>query len=184
MDLKAKMDTLMSEIDCAINFFQIKHKKTKRKAYAIKISSVCFSVLITVVLGLSINEDLGDLVKNIALVLGAIVTIINAVDAFYNYGALWIKNTVTLSKLRELRRKIEFYSAGCDPADFSEKKLNEFLHELQKISKDDIKEWLRIRENVSRTEDKKDEFISSDIKPVTSKLADKFRIVEEKSIEE
>lgn len=156
MNNKAKLDSFQSELMCSIKFFAQKHKRTKRRAQMIKISSIGFSGLITVVLGLTASENMTDLFRNIALVLGSVVTIINAVDAFFNYNALWIKSTVTLSKLQELRRKLEFYTAGTEPEQISEIKLNEFLDELQQILKDDMKQWLRIREKVNSLEHNKE----------------------------
>lgn len=156
MDLKQKLDTLRNELNFSIEYFEYKHKKTKTRVNVVKITSVTFSVLITVVLGLN-SENLVETFKNIAIVLGAVVTIINAVDAFYNYGALWVKNAVTLSKLRELKRELDFYAAGCEPEDISESKLNEFLNKLQQILKDDIKQWLRIREKVNAMEQNKED---------------------------
>lgn len=68
-----------------------------------------------------------------------------------------MKNAVTLSKLRELKRELDFYAAGCEPEDISESKLNEFLNKLQQILKDDIKQWLRIREKVNAMEQNKED---------------------------
>ncbi|MBL4935674.1 DUF4231 domain-containing protein [Clostridium sp. YIM B02515] len=175
MNLKAKFNTFQEELNCSIGFFEDKHKRTKNRAYGIKITSVCFSALITVILGLSVSENLLVLFKDIALVLGAAVTIINAVDAFYNYGALWIKNTVTLSKLRELKIKSEMYLAGCQDSDLSEKKINEFIGEFQKILREDMKEWLRIRERVGRMEDVKENLIGGSTAIIQDKGVDKFR---------
>lgn len=155
MDVQFKLTTLKNEIDYNIKFFEKKHSRTKHRAYSIKIASVGFSALITVLLGVS-SAGLETIFKNLTIVLGACVTIINAVDAFYNYNGLWIKNTITLSKLMELKRELEFYSAGCVIDDICEEKLNKYMNELQQILKDDIKQWLRIRERASNSEQGKE----------------------------
>jgi hypothetical protein len=113
---------------------------------------VCFGAAVTVILGLNHSGEAPQLFMDIALILGSLVTVFNAVDAFYGFGALWIKNTVTLAKLRELRRKISFYVAGREEEDVSEDELIKFLEELQQILKDDINQWLRIREKVNSQE--------------------------------
>ncbi len=156
MENKARLDTIRSELQCSIKYFTLKHKSTKRRAQTIKICSVCFSAMITVFLGLTASENMTNWFKNIALILGSIVTIINAVDAFYNYNTLWIKSAVTLSRLQELRRKVDFYTAGIKPEQISEIKLDEFLEDFQKILKEDIKQWLRIREKVNSMEQNKE----------------------------
>jgi hypothetical protein len=156
MDYKAKLDILRNELECSIKFFQRKHRMTKHRANIIKAISVCFSAMITVILGLSSGRQNQDLLMDIALFMGSVVTIINAADAFYGYGALWIKNSVTLAKLRELRRKVEFYGAGREISDISEVELSKYLDELQQILKDDINQWLRIREKVNSIDQNKD----------------------------
>jgi hypothetical protein len=156
MDCKAKLNILRAELDCTIKYFVHKHLNTKHRANIVKISSICFSAAITVILGLNNATDTSELFINIALILGSAVTIINTVDAFYGFSSLWIKNTVTLAKLRELRRKIEFYGAGREDEDISEVELSKFLEEFQQILKDDINQWLRIREKVNSMEKSKD----------------------------
>jgi hypothetical protein len=156
MDCKAKLNILKDEIDCNIKYFARKQVKTKHRANIVKISSVLFSAAITVILGLNNAENTSVLFINIALILGSAVTIINTVDAFYGFSSLWIKNTVTLAKLRELRRKVEFYGAGREDEDISEGELSKFLEEFQQILKDDINQWLRIREKVNSMEKNKD----------------------------
>jgi hypothetical protein len=156
MDCKAKLNILREELDCTIKYFVRKHSNTKRRSNLVKISSICFSAAITVILGLNNATNTSELFINIALILGSAVTIINTVDAFYGFSSLWIKNTVTLAKLRELRRKIEFYGAGREDEDISEDELSKFLEEFQQILKDDINQWLRIREKVNSMEKSKD----------------------------
>jgi hypothetical protein len=172
MDYKAKLDTLKKELDCTIGYFSKKHMKTKHRANIVKISSVCFSAAITVILGLNSARNTSEIYMDIALVLGSVVTIINAVDAFYGFGSLWIKNTVTLARLRELRRKVEFYAAGRENQDISESELGKFLEELQQILKDDINQWLRIREKVNSMEK---------ISKIEEVPQVKFRALEEKN---
>lgn len=164
MDYGVKLETLRKELECSIKFFTLKHSRTKRRAQAMKISSVSFSALITVILGITINENMTEVFRNVALILGACVTIINAVDAYFNYNALWIKSTVTLAKLQELRRKVDFYSAGASQEQIYSTKIDEFLEEFQQILKEDIKQWLRIREKVNSMDQNKEQTEFIDLK--------------------
>lgn len=176
--MKLKLDILRSELNCTIGYFEKKQRKTKKRANAVKFTSVTFSALITVVLGLN-SGDLVETFRTIAILLGAVVTIINAIDAYYNYSALWIKNTVTLARLRELKRELEFYAAGYENTDISEGKLDEFLSKMQKILRDDIKQWLRIREKVDSTEQNKQFENTEQLKIDINNFGDKKEAVEE-----
>jgi ABC-type multidrug transport system fused ATPase/permease subunit len=175
MDCKAKCTNLNSEVDCLINYFSRKQTKTKRRAYTLRISSVIFSAMITVVLGITTNNGMEDVLRNVAIFLGAFVSIINAVDAFYNYNALWIKNAVTLSRLRALRTKISFYAAGFESEDMLGHQLNGYLEELQSILKDDIKQWLRIKERANSMEQNKENvsYIDMKLRSIKEKSVDK-----------
>lgn len=176
MDLNTKLQVIRTEIDFNIKFFTAKHHWTKRRATILRITSVSFSASITVLLGLNI-AGLIDLFKNTAIVMGAIVTIISAVDAFYNYSSLWVKNAVTLSRLRELKREVDYYASGCEEQDLSENKLNKFMNDLQKILKEDMKQWLRVREKANSMEQEKDNASLNDIKLRTQREeeTDRFR---------
>lgn len=173
MELKEKADILMREINCSIGYFEYKHKRTKMRAYMIRISSVAFSAFITVLLGLNIY-GLGEIFKNIALVLGAFVAIINSVDSFYDYKALWVKNTITLVKLRELKSKVEFSCAGDGINKMDERKLSNFMDQLNRILKDDLREWLRIRAKISSEEEKSNDSIPNEI--VSKTIIDKGKL--------
>jgi hypothetical protein len=179
MDVQAKLTNLKNEIDYNIKYFNRKHSRTKHRAYSIKIASVGFSALITVLLGVS-SPNFETMFKNLTIVLGACVTIINAIDAFYNYNGLWIKNTITLSKLMELKRELEFYSAGCILDDICEEKLNKYMNELQQILKEDIKQWLRIRERASNSEQGKD---SQTLAAIKNKSVDDITLLKYRTLE-
>jgi hypothetical protein len=151
VDYKAKVTVLDTELNCIISYFKRKHMKTKHRSNIVKISSICFSAAITVILGLNSTKNASELFSDISLILGALVTVINAIDAFYGFSSLWVKNTITLARLRELKRKVELYEAGREDKDFHEEDINKLVEELQQILKDDINQWLRIREKIEST---------------------------------
>jgi hypothetical protein len=156
MEQKSKCEMLIKEIENSIDYFTGKHKKTKKKAYILRISTVAFGAIITTLLGLNIGS-LGNLFKNTALILSAFVTIFNAVDGFYDYSALWAKSAVTLVKLQELRVKVMFYVSGRKTEEIENNKVERYMEQFHHILRDDLREWLRIREKVSSREEKREE---------------------------
>jgi hypothetical protein len=171
MDINQRAEVLRKEIEESIKFYKQKHTKSKKKAYAFKIMSVTFSAVVTVLLGLNI-DSLNGLLKNIALVMGALATIISSVETFYDARSLWVKNTVTLLKLKELKRNVEFCLAGLEADSIDPCKLKKYMEELQHIIRSDLNEWLRIREKVRDKEEKNEEQILEIGQSITDKAVE------------
>jgi hypothetical protein len=83
--------------------------------------------------------------KNIALVLGALVTVLAALEAFFNHRGLWIGRTVTVRRLEDLRRHLEYRLAARDGTQLEPKLADSFLAELDKIIAEDQRTWMRLR---------------------------------------
>jgi hypothetical protein len=80
-----------------------------------------------------------------ALVLGALVTVLAALEAFFNHRGLWIGRTVTVRRLEDLRRHLEYRLAGLDGTQLESKLADGFLAELDEIIAEDQRTWMRLR---------------------------------------
>lgn len=80
----------------------------KRKSFFMKLFIIIFSALVTITLGL----QLGDIGKNVAVVLSAIVTALNTWDAFTTYHQRSIQEFTVSNKLGVLLRDIYLYLEG------------------------------------------------------------------------
>lgn len=124
-------------------------KNHKNVALRLRISSVCLSAIVTVCLGLKFQmSELQATLGNVALALSAVITVVGAYEAFFDPRALWIRETIIYSKLRNLKREFEFWAAGCegdalDPADAET--LNRFKLNLDRILMDSLKNSMKIR---------------------------------------
>jgi hypothetical protein len=109
---------------------------------AYKYSTIILSGLITIVLGLDLGKinvgflDYPTLAKNIALVLGAIVTSYSALMTYWNIEKYWFLNKTIVNKLRALRDELEDYISTnkFDPAEIQKKvvKYNEIKETFNK----------------------------------------------------
>jgi hypothetical protein len=149
MDLVKKFQFFKDDLDTHVRRITRKRNRDKRKAFSLKIISVAFAAAITVLLGLKTDEKQAEYFRNIALVLGAAITYLSAVDAFYDHRTLWVRRTVTVSRLKNLKRAFEFYIEGREEDEISEVELSIFMEQLNDILQDDLKDWLRLREDVS-----------------------------------
>ncbi|ESA38559.1 hypothetical protein N836_31980 [Leptolyngbya sp. Heron Island J] len=148
MNVSERLKFFQDELDTQIQRNAKKRKEEKSKAFRLKITAVAFAAAITVLLGLNTNESQTKLFKNMALILGASITLLNAVDAFYDYRGLWIRRTVTLSRLLYLKRISEFYIRGREECEINEQKLAIFMEDLNEILQEDLNAWLKMREDI------------------------------------
>ncbi len=144
---KTKFEEHLNEI---VAGFGKECQSNKRVALRLKISSVCLSAVVTVWLGLkfSIVAGLETTLSNLALAVSAVITVVGAYEAFFDPRALWIRETIVYTKLRNLKRDYEFWAAGCDgdilePVDAA--KLVRFKQNLDQILVDSLKNWMKIR---------------------------------------
>lgn len=145
MDLAERFSFLSAELGRQEELFGRRRRRDKRKAFGLQISTVVFSGGITILLGLRVDSPVQRQFGNISLVLGALITVLSAIDAFFGHRHLWILRTVTLRQLQDLRRHVEMYLAGRSDAELDEQTLDMFASELDRIIIDDRQSWLRLR---------------------------------------
>jgi hypothetical protein len=118
----------------------------KNKAWILKTSSIVLSAAIPVLLGFTVDsESTRTLLKNIALVMGVFVTLLNTYDAFFDHRALWINEKLTLRRLNGLKSDLEFYALSHPPKEIKDDELRTFKNRFDRILQDHSREWQRIR---------------------------------------
>jgi Protein of unknown function (DUF4231) len=109
----AKLEFVRSELDRELEQFRKRRRRDKRKAFGLRVSTVALSAIITVLLGLRhIGVGVEAVFANIALGLGASVTVLAAIDAFFSHRDLWILRTKTVRELEAISRDLAFYESG------------------------------------------------------------------------
>ncbi len=122
-----QLEVLKSQLAKQLDGFKERRKRNQRNATIAKALTIIFGFGITILLGLNVGDALKPLFTNIALILGASVTMLAAWDAFANYRAFWYRYTFTYTQLLSLRSEIEF----------------EFPENSEKISEADVKKFYR-----------------------------------------
>ncbi|TKK68248.1 DUF4231 domain-containing protein [Ilyomonas limi] len=115
-----------------------------------KYSTIILAGISTIILGLDFS-DYGDMIvfgemryttfaKNIALIIGAIITVTTALMTYWNIEKYWLTNKTIVNKLRALRDDVESdFVAG--KLNNGEKTLQEKIDEYKKIKGDFYKYW-------------------------------------------
>lgn len=110
---RAKLDQIKSDLKIDIAKFGKRRTRDKRKAFGLKVSTVVLSATITVLLGLrNVSDDGQAVLANIALGLGALITVLAAIDAFFTHRGLWIARTKTVRQLEAISRDLRYYESG------------------------------------------------------------------------
>jgi hypothetical protein len=155
MKNREKLQYLEEEVTKGIKMIKAKGDLNKSRSFAVSMSSVTLGAFVTIALGLQISSLAVEL-KNFALVCGALISVVNAVDSIIGFRALWIKQKVTLSQLYDLRNEINFYKAGQEETDqISDEYVSKLFEKYQTIWKDASNEWLRLRKEQEQYETSK-----------------------------
>lgn len=86
-----------------ITTYEKRTSKSKQISYGLKIGVMFLTLCITIILGLSFNnESYTLLTRNIALVLGAIVTFLSGLMSFWNIEEYFLTNKAIETKLKAL----------------------------------------------------------------------------------
>lgn len=132
---------LVGMINSAISSLKSKTKINKRRFQIFSGLSIILGAAITLTLGLDLSE-LSRPQKNIGLLLGVILTIVNSWLALFDYKKLWMRQKVTLLSLYQLRNHIIYLSST--KRGWDQKELDEIFTRYQNIWDKDSNEWLNI----------------------------------------
>jgi hypothetical protein len=130
--LQDKATQLQQELEAGIQHARAKKRSSQLRASVIKLAIIFFSGLATVLLGLQIPSVEGTL-KQIAFALGAIVTMLNAVEPFFNYRALWVEHESALAGFYRIRRDLVYYLRGLPTDQLDGKVLKKFHDQYQAV---------------------------------------------------
>jgi len=131
-----KISFLKGEVDKSIATLKSKSQKNKFKTSVVNGLTIFFGALITLTLGLDVSVDYVTIQKNLALIFGALLTIINSWGAIFDYKKLWVRQKTTLLRLYQLRSKLDYRLTNSDDFDLFEEYLS--------IWDKDSEEWTSI----------------------------------------
>jgi hypothetical protein len=141
-----RLNWLQTEIDQLVSRYQRESAQYKKQAFRLRIISVFLAAIITILLGLKLdNTVLAEAFSNGALVLSAAITVLSAYEAFFDPRALWVRETVTFARLKDLQRDLRFWASGLDPEAIDVEVVQKFKLRLDSVLEDTLKYWMKIR---------------------------------------
>jgi hypothetical protein len=124
-ELQNKAEWLKGRVDSSVESVRKMRDGHQRKASLVKILSVTLSAAVTVLIGWQ-TSGWDTLLRNVALALGATVTLLSALEPFFNFRAIWIESEQAKSELHRLQDNIQFYIVGTEPEKLDIEVLNRF----------------------------------------------------------
>jgi hypothetical protein len=153
MSVAPKFSLLKKEVEKITSQFKHERNRHKTRALVLKISSVTLAGTVTVLLGLKLGGEYAQYqiwLQNIALILSAAATVIGAYDAFFIPRALWVNETTTYVRLKDLSRDLCLLGDVQDENVSTETYL-EYKQRLEAVLDEDLKQWLKLRSAESKT---------------------------------
>lgn len=148
---------LVGMITSGIECLKTKAKRNKRRFQVFTGLSIVLGAAITLTLGLDMPE-LSRIQKNVALLLGVFLTIINSWLAVFDYKKLWIRQKITLLGLYQLKNHLIYLTgsiSGC-----TQKELDELFQLYQDIWEKDSSEWFSIHNQIAESKNNMKERIN------------------------
>lgn len=142
-----KISFLKDNIDKRINSFKEKSKYYRKISWIYKIVSSVLGGLIAILLGFKIdNAFYKDIIIDISIVFGSMITIVSTFESFWEPRNLWIRFTMTTNDLRSLKYELDYLEKnGIDKITIDE--IDSISNRYNEILKDANKEWNKNRNN-------------------------------------
>jgi len=141
-----RLSWLQTEIDGLVSRYQNEARDYKKQAFRLRIVSVCLAAVVTVLLGIKLQDvAMTAAFSNVALILSAAITVLSAYEAFFDPRALWVRETVTFARLKDLQRDIRFWAAGREPEAMDIADVERFKVRLDTVLEDTLKYWMKIK---------------------------------------
>lgn len=144
------MDFLSSELDKSISIIKKKSRKNKIKTAIVNGMSIVLGALIALILGFDLPEENSQIQKNIALIISALLTIVNGWGVLFDYKKLWIRQKTTLLSLYQLKNELNFRRLDNNEVD-----VDDLFNAYQKIWEVDQETWKSIVHSSAKSGNKK-----------------------------
>src|ERR1043165_6915542 len=142
---KGRFEYVKTEVDALLRNYKGRRKRDKRKAFGLQMATVTLSATISILLGVRNFAASEALFANIALGLGALITVLAAADAFYSHRELWILRTRTVRELEALARELAYYESSLGTGEPDRAEVDGFFERLNDVVRKDSEDWGRLR---------------------------------------
>lgn len=130
---RKKVELLQSFLKLSIEDIGKKRKLNQRRATWAKLLILCMSGGATILLGIDISAAVEVPLKNAAFALTSLVTLLNALEPFFNYRGLWIEHERANAAFFAVKDRLAFYVTGRADAELELEVINGFYGEYEQV---------------------------------------------------
>jgi hypothetical protein len=138
LDPKSVFDDQLETITAQFNRDRGRHK---RRALVLKMSTSALGAGSTILLGWQNPGGYAGALKNGALVLSALITLLAAYDAFFEPRRLWVRETFVLNSLKDLKREWDLGMATKPTATAED--VTTYSNKFNGILTESLEEWVK-----------------------------------------
>ena len=146
----SKVEFLKARIALALAYMERSRDKNRGRAATIKLSTVGLSAVATVLLGLQLS-GMDDLLRNFAFILVTFVTLLNALEPFFNFRSLWVEEEASIAQFFRLRDELGYEIAAVGGGTPSDEVLDRLFRQFLDIWEHHNNAWLGFRKNEGET---------------------------------
>jgi hypothetical protein len=130
-------DLVSSDMDWA----DLRKARFRTRASCAKVAALALTAASTVVLGIPAIPGRAA----IALPMVAFVTLIGALEPFYNWRSRWVLMEETQYRLNRIRDEMDYYLVTTTSADLDRERLRKFFADQQDVWHDVSRQWVEFR---------------------------------------
>ncbi|MFQ5708412.1 MAG: SLATT domain-containing protein [bacterium] len=147
-ELNSKIKYFKENLNQRIESFKEFRQRMKQRAFVLKMLASLFAVTTTILLGLQgVAGSALLVVKNLALICSAFVTLFTVWDGFFNYRARWIVYSDITSQLNNIKYELEYVTSGNN---LDEKRIDELHTKFLSVLNESTEQMLRIKSESSQ----------------------------------
>ncbi len=146
VEVQAKAKWLEEMLIKSIDSAGRKRDRNMRKASWVKIATIVLAGMATIFLGLQL-AGLEKLFKELAFVFSAIVTLVAAIEPFYNWRALWVEHESALAEFHRTLDELRYYLAGREVEEIDIAKVELLFNQYQEVWTKVSNNWIEHRQS-------------------------------------
>lgn len=144
----SKAEYLLQTLNEQITRFSARRRENRTRSMLFKGAITLFAALTTILIGIKAEPATSTQLQNLALIFSAAGTLFSSWDLFFNYRGLWIRYTVTVVQLRNLRSDLDYLLHG-DTTNLAEAAVDDLFRRYQAILSETSAEWVSLRKEAS-----------------------------------
>lgn len=145
-EARHKVELLQRFIKSSIDDVGRKRKLNQRRATIVKVLILSLSGGATILLGLNLGPAAELPLKNVAFALSSLVTLLNALEPFYNYRALWVEHERANAAFFQVKDRLTYYVSGRSDDELEAAELRKFYDEYERVWSSLSQAWTQLRQ--------------------------------------